>query len=378
MAGYIDNSSDNALFASYSSGRATGAKLMGNYDLAQWSAVLDSSTCDFCGWSDERIFSTKTNPEQPPVHWGCRCIIAYILPEEYPPDPDWGPGPPKSAFPPGRKHGASKSGKPVLRNEGKVPKPKTGPTVDYTDELKSMPEFDPGADPRAIQKQLGDRVEAKMKEMGVWSDDADQFFRVMTSEWTAQSTSELRELFATLGSGDVAALKNWFLNVEPSARAYIDDLLMRTTPDEIMKHFTYQYKEPTTQYARMLLGDEVTLYRGVRSSGGTLDDVLKGFVNGDMTEGVISANKIESWTTSLKTAEEFAATFTQGGAVFQKGVVFQKAVSVDDLAMSWWSNGKFASWGEQEVLWLNYEAAIVPKAFVRKQTPGLNAIVEVW
>ncbi len=103
MSGYIDNNTGQGLWESYASGRASaGAHLEGGSSLAQWSAVNDSKTCDFCGWADERIFDTRFQPWYPPEHYGCRCIIAYILSDEFQPEPDWGEGPPSEAFPPGQ------------------------------------------------------------------------------------------------------------------------------------------------------------------------------------------------------------------------------------------------------------------------------------
>lgn len=52
---------------------------------AQWSAVLDDKTCDYCNERDEQIISV-TDPEyyefQPPAHPYCRCIYIYITAEE--------------------------------------------------------------------------------------------------------------------------------------------------------------------------------------------------------------------------------------------------------------------------------------------------------
>lgn len=52
---------------------------------AQWSAILDSSTCEYCSERDEQIISVD-DPEyyefQPPAHPYCRCIYIYITAEE--------------------------------------------------------------------------------------------------------------------------------------------------------------------------------------------------------------------------------------------------------------------------------------------------------
>ncbi len=138
MPGYIDNSSDLALFESYSQGRALGGEGLPNMSqFAQWSAVLDKRTCDWCGWADERVFNTVTEPYDPPTHHGCRCLIAYISNDEFPPNPDWGSGPPANSWPPGT-YECSKGrlltlaeafGGCITGDLGKNPKPKTGKEV---------------------------------------------------------------------------------------------------------------------------------------------------------------------------------------------------------------------------------------------------------
>lgn len=107
MAGYIENSTDLALFDSYAQGRAlAGARLVNLSEFAQWSALLDANTCDWCSWADLRIFDTTVEPYDPPMHHGCRCIIAYITRDEFPPDSTtWGGGPPGDVWPPGRVQG---------------------------------------------------------------------------------------------------------------------------------------------------------------------------------------------------------------------------------------------------------------------------------
>src|SRR3970282_603631 len=75
-------------------------------EFAKWSALLDNNTCDWCSWADLRIFDTNIEPYDPPMHHGCRCIIAYITADEYPPDEtSWGAGAPPESWPPGRVRG---------------------------------------------------------------------------------------------------------------------------------------------------------------------------------------------------------------------------------------------------------------------------------
>jgi len=53
----------------------------------QYSAILDKRTCPLCKKLDGMIFKAGT-PEakrfKPPVHHNCRCIFAYVMPEEQP------------------------------------------------------------------------------------------------------------------------------------------------------------------------------------------------------------------------------------------------------------------------------------------------------
>ena len=102
MPGFIDRITDRILYESYTVGRASaGDSIIGGSRFAQWSAVNDLKTCAFCEWADERIFEIETQPWVPPVHFGCRCLIAYILEKEFTPETDWGSGPPADVFPPG-------------------------------------------------------------------------------------------------------------------------------------------------------------------------------------------------------------------------------------------------------------------------------------
>ena len=68
-------------------GNASGARL------AQFSAILDKRTCRLCRRLDGQIVRTDSESFKrfsPPLHHRCRCIWAYILPDEDPqPEPDW-------------------------------------------------------------------------------------------------------------------------------------------------------------------------------------------------------------------------------------------------------------------------------------------------
>ena len=133
MPGYIDNSSDLALFESYSQGRALAGQFPNISEFAQWSSVLDKRTCDWCEWADEKVFNHKTEPYDPPTHHGCRCLVAFISKDEFPPSENWGVGPPKDVWPPGSykvQNAATKANK-------AAPKP-SGPLVGTTFEVDSL------------------------------------------------------------------------------------------------------------------------------------------------------------------------------------------------------------------------------------------------
>ena len=138
MPGYIDNSSDLALFESYSQGRQLPATaLAGQFpnlsEFAQWSSVLDKRTCDWCEWADEKVFNHKTEPYDPPTHHGCRCLIAYISKDEFPPSDNWGVGPPKDVWPPG----SYKVQNAAVKANKVAPKP-SGPLVGTVFEVDSL------------------------------------------------------------------------------------------------------------------------------------------------------------------------------------------------------------------------------------------------
>lgn len=53
----------------------------------QYSAILDKNTCDLCRELDNMIIDAGTEEAKrfkPPIHSKCRCIYAYVLPEEQP------------------------------------------------------------------------------------------------------------------------------------------------------------------------------------------------------------------------------------------------------------------------------------------------------
>jgi len=73
-------------------GRDLAAQMAG-VELAQYSAILDEKTCPLCEYMDGKIINLG-NPDykrfSPLIHFHCRCVWVYILPEETPqPEEDW-------------------------------------------------------------------------------------------------------------------------------------------------------------------------------------------------------------------------------------------------------------------------------------------------
>ena len=184
MPGYIDNTTNESLFEGYSSGRSewkSDIRLSGS---GQWSAVNDDRICDFCSWADDQIFAMDQVEWDPPVHWGCRCLVGYILKEEKPGPSTWGKGPPKNTFPPGTrkvKRSASKQSEravasPKLKPEVKPKKPKlTSADLDRILGTKTTPKPKPKPKPRPRPKP-----KPKPKPVGVKTNTG----RSVGTKWT--------------------------------------------------------------------------------------------------------------------------------------------------------------------------------------------------
>jgi hypothetical protein len=109
MASDITNFLENEFFDAYAEGREDEARVDG-MAMAVWSSILDDASCDFCRWADERTFPLSSAHLNPPVHFGCRCILVYytsdmIEEDELEPDQMFLPWetPPDEVFPPGTK-----------------------------------------------------------------------------------------------------------------------------------------------------------------------------------------------------------------------------------------------------------------------------------
>lgn len=61
---------------------------------AQWSAIMDEKTCEYCASLDEETIFVD-NPlyglQQPPAHGRCRCVYIYITAEELGVEETWEP-----------------------------------------------------------------------------------------------------------------------------------------------------------------------------------------------------------------------------------------------------------------------------------------------
>ena len=391
MAGYVGTTSEEELYKGYSSGRAfwrTSPKFSG---FAQWSAVNDSSTCDFCGWADERTFphniGSGVTPTEwdPPVHWGCRCIVGYILKEEFDPGSgDWGKGPPPSAFPPGTS-GGYRRGKPTLRSLGKKPK------SPFQDRAKQAAEnwehgwfgwgYTAGGHRTGISGILG----TKRKVFREWWETSmrtvmgDSYIenqavnvRLLVSSWVSSSSQQLKKVIETISRGTaddvLKALDEWGVlwpgtQVKTVAQA-----------EALQLHWEGNRRlaiEAAKKTGLVNSDDTITLYRGVStktpsSGGGVLADVKSKLLAGD-TEFAVSTSFVESWSASLEVAS------TGFG-----DLVFMKRVSVDDLATGFFEHPQFVLHAEEaEVIWYNWDKVLVPKSVDSLAGSGSKLLVEV-
>lgn len=436
----LTRSLDQALYESYSQGRAhTGGILAGNF--AQWSAVNDTTTCDFCGWADERIFDIRTVPWDPPVHWGCRCLIAYIMDQEFTPDPDWGTGPPPSSYPPGAMNGHAR-GKPTLRGEGKKARRQTR-ACRYRFGKRSLAEIVTGVIARGSsecldedalddvarswddtfgqdmkwdesltrpwsQDKFGD-VTFDFKYIDSFREDSVKYLlgegryradvmkdlKDFLYEWQSNSMPEYKKLIEALGHGTPAdvqvAVREVLRSIPGGTGAFAgpdDFLALRGAIANSVEAEVLQTHWSTMQeVSRRVFGQSplvtddgyVTLYRGLRTAGkDTVDDLMKALGEGD-DAFVLGTEFVESWSTNKDTAEWFASRMRaeQFDEDWIAGVVIKKSVHIDDVMVTWLDDGTFA-WNEMnEVLWANHELGIVPKQVLGTSRTGILE-VEVW
>lgn len=109
MASEIVDYMESELLDVFNEGREDEARAQG-LEYGVWSSILDEASCDFCRWADEKTFLVSEDHPIPPVHFGCRCVIAYynlemIEEDELEPEQMFIPweDPPASLFPIGRK-----------------------------------------------------------------------------------------------------------------------------------------------------------------------------------------------------------------------------------------------------------------------------------
>ena len=388
MPGYIDNSTDLALFESYSQGRAlAGAdplQVLNNMSkFAQWSAVLDKRTCDWCGWADERVFNTVTEPYDPPTHHGCRCLIAYISNDEFPPTEDWGSGPPTASWPPGSYNGADTRGVPTLRSKDKLLKPKAG--LDQAKLDQAAKEFVEGVFGRPglvepwRRKHLQEIMGAEYsEEVAIMAKD---FWR----SWAARSPTAKRELADSLMRGtadDIAKVLvkhdfTTFFNAIP------DEMLaaLKSNPDALIAHFRANVELNRRAMAELFPDGKITVWRGVHSKGVGDDFVFKmhkTLAGGD-TDFAIGAEFVSSWSLDKKVAIKFAEVQQHRNSV---GVVFKKEIDVRDYIGGHFDTDALARLREKEMLWANHDGTLIPKTVKKlrpRRTETENILeVSVW
>jgi hypothetical protein len=105
VASDISRFLESEFFDAFNLGREDEAAIA-DLEYGVWSAILDERSCAWCSWADERTFRLSAEHPVPPVHFGCRCVIAYysedmldgddpeqmFLPWEDPPDDVMPPG----------------------------------------------------------------------------------------------------------------------------------------------------------------------------------------------------------------------------------------------------------------------------------------------
>lgn len=362
MSGYIDNSTSEALWSAYNGGRtAAGAEIPTVHHYAQWSSVMDGSTCDWCGWADERIFDTSINTFDPPMHWGCRCIIAHILRSEPKATLDWGDGPPPSSWPPGIKDGLV-NGKPTLRNAGKNRKVLSN---------QKMVEHHTKVWERNFQH--------KMPKRG-----SDTYAYGMRRELEAWERQALRETVLEAGEHSVQAIDRAILRFDDFIRSWtgssttgrkkLGELMARGSIDDIQKLYGSSLGTTTREEVEVLMrvweahkdlaastmrvselsrDGKVTLYRGTQARRPSSKAFKESVEHGDLEQS-IGADFIESWSTDYEAAKSFAGDY---------GMVFKKEVDVEDVFAHWQEHYAFGSYLEEsEVIWYNWDGTLIPKS----------------
>ena len=394
MPGYIDNSVADSLWGSYNVGRAGPATHVKSVLYGQWSALMDNTTCDWCGWADERIFDTRIEPYSPPMHFGCRCIIGYIRRDEFSPGSTWGAGPPKSSFPPGSS-GGYRNGKPTLRNQppknASALSPNKAELDRAVDEHRGMFDDRSAAAPEDSEAGAWDGYERfvdwhkdSLKTVSGIADDkfdeAYDFLNQITIEWSRSSSKLLADIWETAVSGqtdDLLKLLRASANDLRFIRRYVhrvDQGLLAT--DDIAKIF--QAQRELTVAVEGAKNIEIVLYRGVESTtrlfSGESDRAIglynfkSSVVAGDLEQS-LGTNFIESWSLSVDTAKDFSN---------EAGMIFKKVVDPDDLLLSVQTHpGLQGHATEREFLWQNFDGTVVPK-LVDTESVFNRTVIEVW
>lgn len=353
MAGYITGTVDQGLFDTYAQGRARASALYPNTFVGgQWSAVNDGATCDWCGWADTRVFHKGTQPWEPPVHHGCRCLVGWITANEFPPKADWGKGPPKSSFPPGSTNG-HKGGKPTQRSSGKTPKPKAH--INDTAAKKAGREW----------KQLSKGMSDQPATVSLWkrwhensikailgNDFDDRMYeavRKYIDRWTATSTFNKKKLAGVLSRG---SYDDWMKLT--TTQRFESFPWVRTKDDFIALTKVWDAEHALNREVMKVSGmldrdGFTTIYRGTnlkRYNTAAADAVAAGD-----TEFAIGTGFFDSWSMSQRKAAGFG------------DYVFKKKIHVDDIWNSWITHPEFRAFpGEREILWFNWDETVVPKA----------------
>lgn len=376
MAGFIENSSGDAAFDAYAQGRAVGAaKLQNLSNFAQWSALMDDKTCDWCAWADLRIFDTTIEPYYPPMHHGCRCIVAYITNDEFPPNPDWGDGPPPSSWPPGITNGVDKSGKPTLPNEGQnyvypeaVDDALMRSKADEWHEKfgDNLQEIGPGFDARGRVDFFNWKREMMEDVLGGDFDErAYDMSSKLFGDWVGGSSDEKRKMFEILMRGTADDL----------AAAISKQEVFKFVADEVldvgfkgvsnMVRADAAFTREVMLRSSLVKDGKITLYRGMHKIGKVFDEMEGAFLKGD-TGFAVGSGYIDSWTMSREFAENWSGSSKW---------VFVKEVPVDDLIASNWTQPGWQFVPQGEVIWQNELAKLVPKSAKRN---GEGWTVEMW
>ena len=361
---------DQALYESYSQGRAhTGGSLGGL--VAQWSAVNDSRTCDFCDYSDLKIFEVKTGAWDPPVHWGCRCLIAYIRSDEFQPDTTWGDGPPDSAFPPGTITKKPPEVPPGIAKAKEVAakwQESYGRHISYDTQKvwQSGTETNIQRAAHNAHKQgISEIMEAQGQRFFQTSQD---IIDTIFSRWSGESSQYLRNTMEALTRG----------TADDVIKA-MEGQLGRVTPAQaqnLIEHWEAHrlYVTEVSRLSPIVDSDGfITLYRGVQgqsytwSTSGEIYDLIAA----GRSDFSIGARFVDSWSTDINIAYGFAESSA-------RGFIMERKVLVDDLLGGWFEHpGLRIMHREQEMVWANFDGTMVGES-LGSFTPKAGRVKDIF